>query len=156
MMNENMFNQPRAPAPLALFRGAFLHGCLHQLLARLTGHCFCLEDLDESLVDACLEGSHYAGVKSVPIDQIKGTEGKAADFDAEFNPIQERTRARWLEIAVQKLRGRDLPPVELLEIGGIYYVRDGHHRISVSHSLGQQYVDAEVTVMQIRQNMMLR
>jgi hypothetical protein len=156
MMNENMFNQPRVSRPLALFRGAFLHGWLHKLWSRLTGQCFCLEELDETLEAACIESSHYAGVKPVPIAQIKGTEGKAEDFDAEFNPIQERTRARWLELAMQKLRGRDLPPVELTEVSGIYYVRDGHHRISVSHSLGQQYIDAEVTVMQVRQRMMLR
>ena len=156
MMNENMFNQPRVSKPLGLFREAFLHGWLRNVWARLTGQCYCLEELNETLEDACIESSHYAGVKSVPIGKIRGTEGKAEDFDAEFNPTQERTRARWLEIAVQKLRGRDLPPVELVEVGGIYYVRDGHHRISVSHSLGQEYIDAEVTQMQIRQRMMFR
>jgi hypothetical protein len=155
MMSENMSNQPQVSQPLALFRTALLHGWLHKLWARLTRRCFYLEELGETPENACIQSSHYGGVKSIPIDRIPATEGRAEDFDAEFNPIQERTRARWLEIALQKLRGRDLPPVELVELVGIYYVRDGHHRISVSHSLGQQYMDAEVTVMQVRQRMTL-
>jgi hypothetical protein len=27
-----------------------------------------------------------------------------------------------------------LPPVQLIQVGGIYYVRDGHHRVSVSRA----------------------
>jgi len=37
-----------------------------------------------------------------------------------------------------------LPPVELIRTGGIYFVRDGHHRISVARALGEAYIDAEV------------
>jgi hypothetical protein len=61
-----------------------------------------------------------------------------------------------MEIAWQKLRGRDLPPVELIQIENEYYVRDGHHRISVSRALGQSYVDAEITRMQLQGHNMMR
>ena len=44
------------------------------------------------------------------------------------------------------LRGIGLPPVELIQIGEVYFVRDGHHRISVAAALGQQEIDAMVTV----------
>jgi ParB-like chromosome segregation protein Spo0J len=40
-----------------------------------------------------------------------------------------------------------LPPVDLVELDGTYYVRDGHHRISVARSLGQDYIEAEITKM---------
>jgi len=36
-------------------------------------------------------------------------------------------------------------------VDGIYYVRDGHHRISVARSLGQQFIDAEVIRMSLDQ-----
>jgi hypothetical protein len=36
--------------------------------------------------------------------------------------------------------------VELIQIGQEYFVRDGHHRISVASSLGQAQIDARVTV----------
>ena len=39
-----------------------------------------------------------------------------------------------------------LPPVALIQVGHLYFVRDGHHRISVARALGQETIDAEVTV----------
>ncbi|HEY3310826.1 MAG TPA: hypothetical protein VGK00_04225 [Anaerolineales bacterium] len=53
---------------------------------------------------------------------------------------------------MEKLNGRELPPVELIQVENIYYVRDGHHRISVSRSLGQDFIDAEVTIMLLSQS----
>jgi hypothetical protein len=39
-----------------------------------------------------------------------------------------------------------LPPVELVQVGDVYFVRDEHHRISVARTLGQLDIEAEVTV----------
>ena len=38
-----------------------------------------------------------------------------------------------------------MPPVELLKVGDIYFVRDGHHRVSVARALGRADIDAYVT-----------
>jgi hypothetical protein len=111
----------------------------------------CLIDLDDVLGQATIQSSHYAGLRTVNINNIRGTQGKSDDFDADFSPINERTRSRWLGIALEKLRGHDLPPVELVLVDDVYYVRDGHHRISVSRTLGQQFIEAEVTVMLLNQ-----
>jgi hypothetical protein len=137
--------------PLNMFREAISHSRIHQLWAKLTRRCFCLRDLDEILHTCRVEASHYAGIKTVSIERIQGTQGKADEFDAEFNPIQERSRSRWIGVALEKLRGHDLPPVELVQIDDIYYVRDGHHRISVSRAMGQSYIEAEVTIMRLQQ-----
>jgi hypothetical protein len=123
---------------------------MHQLWAKLTRRCYCLLNLDNASKRAPIKSSHYAGVKNVDIRRIRGTQGKANEFDAEFNPTQERSRDRWINIAVEKMGGRELPPVELIQIGDIYYVRDGHHRISVSRSMGQSFIDAEITEMQLQ------
>lgn len=157
MMSENVFRQ-RIPSdwPVKLFREATFQGWLRQLWARITRRCTCLIDLDKVLEQATIQSSHYAGLKTIDIRNIRGTQGKAEDFDAEFHPINERTRSRWLGIALEKLYGRDLPPVELVQVDDIYYVRDGHHRISVSRSLGQQFIDAEVTVMMLNNHINMR
>jgi hypothetical protein len=42
-----------------------------------------------------------------------------------------------------------LPPVVLVQVGDVYFVRDGHHRISVARALGQLDIEAEVTVWQV-------
>jgi hypothetical protein len=139
-----------------MFRGALLHGWWHRLAGKLTRRDSKLKDLEELLECCPPASSHYVGLRSIAIDQIQGTEGKADEFDRGFYPIRERTRSRWMEIAWQRLRGRDLPPVELIQVEDEYYVRDGHHRISVSRALGQTYVDAEITRMQLQGHNMMR
>jgi hypothetical protein len=37
-----------------------------------------------------------------------------------------------------------LPPVEVIRVGSDYFVRDGHHRISVAKAMHEQYIDAVV------------
>jgi hypothetical protein len=88
----------------------------------------------------------YAGEQCVPIEQIRGSEGRSQDFDRNFCPLQDRTRGRWLNIARARRAGKSLPPVLLVQVGEIYYVRDGHHRISVAQALGQRTIEAKVTV----------
>ena len=151
MLNDNVINQVLPNKPLTMFREAISHSRFHRLWAFLTRSCFCLSDLDETLKDCPVEASHYAGIKTVNIEKIHGTQGKSDEFDAEFNPIQERSRSRWMGIALQKLLGYDLPPVDLVQVNDFYYVRDGHHRISVSRALGQKYIEAEVTILRLQQ-----
>lgn len=93
-----------------------------------------------------IKSSHYAGLHAVSIDAIRGTEGRSGDFDDVFNPISDHTRERWKGIFMARSQYSNLPPVELIQVGEIYFVRDGHHRISVAKELGGQAVDAEVTV----------
>lgn len=41
--------------------------------------------------------------------------------------------------------GKTLPPVKLILIGRLHFVRDGHHRISVAKAMAQEAMEAEVT-----------
>jgi hypothetical protein len=93
-----------------------------------------------------VHSSHYGGTRAVPIAQIRGSEGRCDDFDAEFRPLRSYTKGRWVSIALAWQKGVALPPVELIQVGDAYYVRDGHHRISVAKAWGQENIDAEVTV----------
>jgi hypothetical protein len=102
------------------------------------------------------EVAHYFGIDDDRLREIGATIIEADEFDAEFNPTQERSRNRWIGVALEKMHGRDLPPVELVLVNGVYYVRDGHHRISVSRALGQDFIDAEVTIMKLRQQSLSR
>ncbi|MEA2160157.1 MAG: hypothetical protein QOD66_2537, partial [Solirubrobacteraceae bacterium] len=62
-----------------------------------------------------------------------------------FRPTSGRLRSRWEQIATAMRRGESLPPVDLLKVGEIYFVRDGHHRVSVACALGRADIDAYVT-----------
>ncbi len=132
-----LYEQARHPGWLARLWAAIRHQPRRLL------HLACVE------AGAKIYGRHYLGVQSVPIACIRGTEGREQDFDATFHPLGPRTRGRWLKIAVAQQTGEALPPVELIRVGETYFVRDGHHRISVAAALGQTDVDAEVTVWQL-------
>lgn len=41
-----------------------------------------------------------------------------------------------------------LPPIKVYELGGLYFVRDGNHRVSVAKAKGVEFIDAEVTSLQ--------
>ena len=88
---------------------------------------------------------HSAGTAVVPLDAIVGTVDRGRDFDRNFRPTTGRVRSRWEHIAAAMRRGEAMPPVDLVRIGQIYFVRDGHHRVSVARALGRNDIDARVT-----------
>ncbi|HEY7075637.1 MAG TPA: hypothetical protein VH418_09720 [Solirubrobacteraceae bacterium] len=90
------------------------------------------------------------GLEVVPLDAIVGTIDRAADFDRGFRPTSARLRSRWERIAAAQRRGEALPPVSLFKVGDLYFVRDGHHRVSVAKSLGRIDIDAYVTEVRTR------
>ncbi len=85
------------------------------------------------------------GLQVVQIGAIVGTVDRERDFDRRFRPTSGRVRGRWERIATAMRRGEALPPVDLYRIGELYFVRDGHHRVSVAHALGREDIDAYVT-----------
>lgn len=84
------------------------------------------------------------GLKTVNLSTIIGTENKAYAFDKQFYPLKDNIRDRWVNIAVRFRSGAGWYPVILLKLGNSYYVRDGHHRISVAKAFGCSFIDAEV------------
>lgn len=120
-----------------------------KLKSALTGHSRRLLHLSTVRATCTIRHSHYAGTRSVPICQIRGSEGRCDDFDADFRPLQSHSRGRWVSVAVAQLKGVTLPAVDLIQIGDVYFVRDGHHRISVGRAMGQEIIDAEVTVWEV-------
>jgi hypothetical protein len=60
-------------------------------------------------------------------------------------PARASVEERWKRIDRAFHRGEELPPVSLYKVGGIYFVLDGHHRVSVAHYHGVEWMDAHVT-----------
>jgi hypothetical protein len=105
----------------------------------------------EEVVDALgVVGREDAGLQVVPLDAIVGTVDRAADFDRGFRPTSPRLRSRWERIAAAQRRGESLPPISLYRVGDLFFVRDGHHRVSVAKSLGRDDIDAYVVEIQTR------
>lgn len=87
----------------------------------------------------------FLGPRVVPLDAIVGTVDREREFDRNFRPTSGRVRSRWEHLDAAMRRGESMPPIDLLKVGELYFVRDGHHRVSVSRALGRVDIDAGVT-----------
>lgn len=121
-------------------------GLRRQLWSRLTGRSRRLLNLTEVQQHLTIYNRYYAGVRLVPVDRICGSENRCGDFDGNFRPLQNHSQSRWISIALARQQDIALPLIELVQINDRYFVRDGHHRISVARALGQREIEAEVTV----------
>lgn len=90
----------------------------------------------------------YKGMQAVPVDLIVGSEGRYKDFDNQFFPKSMHLKSRWESIDKAHIQNIILPPVTLYELGGLYFARDGNHRISVAKARGIEFIDAEVISLQ--------
>jgi hypothetical protein len=116
-----------------------------QLLAIINRSPNDLLPLEDVRARLHVRGQHYLGNQTVPIHYIVGSEGRYADFDRKFAPRHEATKFRWMSIDRAHHEAVSLPAVELYKLGDIYFVKDGHHRISVARQRGQEDIDAIVT-----------
>jgi hypothetical protein len=96
------------------------------------------------------QAESYRGLKTIPIDRIVGSEGRYRDFSRIFLPRHDHLRGRWVRVDMAHLQQINLPPVALYEIGGVYFVRDGNHRVSVARTQGAEFIDAEVISLKSR------
>jgi len=115
----------------------------------LTGQPAYLLDLAAEKPRCVMGSARPGGLQTVEVRRILGSEGRSRDFDRHFLPLRKCTRERWTSIAAAQLMGIPLPPVSLIQVGERYYVRDGHHRVSVARALGQEYIEAEITVWEL-------
>jgi hypothetical protein len=131
-----------------LYRKIHNKAWLRKMWSKLTGNQDGLLDLSIASEIYGSHSDHDAGTQTVLVEQIRGSEGRSADFDAEFRPLRKHNQERWQNIAVAHQMGRLLPPVELIQVGDTYFVRDGHHRVSVARTFGQKYIEAHVIAWQ--------
>jgi hypothetical protein len=85
------------------------------------------------------------GTQLIDISKIIGSVGRYRDFDRAFLPLSGADAERWkrLDVAMNELR--DLPPIDVYQIGDVYFVRDGNHRVSVAKANGLDALEARVT-----------
>jgi hypothetical protein len=113
------------------------------LLRRPSGS---LASLDQELIARPPAMRRAAGLQAIPLESIVGTAetAKTRTFDHRFRPTPS-SRRRWEGIWIAGRVGGALPPISVYRVGDRHFVRDGHHRVSVAHSLGMAAIDALVT-----------
>jgi hypothetical protein len=126
------------------FERALIKGFLGDVAAFLSRRSNELLSFDEVKHRLHVREHSYRGLQAVPIAKIVGSVNRYRDFDHQFLPTQTHTKQRWVNIDAAHLREEALPPVELYQVGDVYFVRDGNHRVSVARERGQDFIDAEV------------
>lgn len=116
----------------------------NSILNWMTGRSNTLIPFDEIEEKLPTTGRRDRGMQEIEVDKIAGSVGRYRDFDRAFLPTQRHTRDRWLNIDAAFHRQAKLPPIEVYQIGNVYFVKDGNHRVSVAKERGQMFMDAYV------------
>ncbi|MGQ9786536.1 MAG: hypothetical protein ACUVSF_05305 [Anaerolineae bacterium] len=85
------------------------------------------------------------GLQDIPLDKIVGSVGRYNDFTRHFLPRTSSIRQRWARVRslAEDLQG--WPPIEVYQVGDVYFVKDGNHRVSVAMEMGLKTIQAYVT-----------
>ena len=129
------------------FSRARRKAALRRLATRLrrdptSGRVLCFEEVRRKLRAV---GGLCMGPSAIRLSNIVGSVGRSSEFDRDFMPTKSSAEERWKRIDRAFHRGEGLPPVSLYKVGGLYFVLDGHHRVSVARYHGVEWIDAEVT-----------
>src|SRR5882724_1336886 len=100
---------------------------------------------DEVVAALGLTGQHDRGLRTIPLSHVVGTVDSQRDFDRRFRPTSNRIRERWERLALAQRQGASMPPIDVYQVGQLYFVKDGHHRVSIAMATRQQVIDAYVT-----------
>jgi hypothetical protein len=138
-MNDELVSRVKDDFSHARFK-AFLNG----VQAALTGRPDTLLSYDEVKEKLRIGGPIYRGVQAVPVRRIVGSLNRYQQFDRAFMPKKSNTADRWQRVDRAFYEDIGLPPVVLYKVGEVYFVVDGHHRVSVAREQGQEFIDAEV------------
>ena len=127
------------------FRRARLRAKLERIVAFLAGRSS--ELLRYKEVRRKLGGTNQVerGLQDIPVDAIVGSVNRYRDFTRHFLPKQDEDAARWVGVRVAMASLAGLPPIEVYQIGQVYFVLDGNHRVSVARQLGSSHIQAYVT-----------
>ena len=134
------------------FQRARFKAFMHRVWDSLSGHRTTLlsyEDIKEKLH---IGGPIYRGVQTVRVDQIAGPLNRYHEFDRVLMPASSALSSRWQSVNRAFYEDVSLPPVVLYKVGQVYFVVDGHHRVSVAREQNQIFIDAEVRECSTRVN----
>lgn len=145
MYDPSMTGSPEVVRARRAFHGARRRAALRSIWARLRGRPTRLCAIQEALRRGGPWVHGPRALDDVPLARVVGSEGRAHDYTGAFLPRVAGDEERWARVRLAIEEGDGVPPLELYELDDLYYVRDGHHRVSVLRRLGVKRFEAYVT-----------
>ena len=138
-MSNELDSRTRADFSRARFKSF-----INSAFAVLSGKRNNLLSSDEIKEKLKIGGPIYRGMITVLVNQITGSLNRYHEFDSAFLPKEDQLAGRWTKVDRAFYEDIHLPPVVLYKVGEVYFVVDGHHRVSVAREQGQEFIEAEV------------
>ncbi len=126
------------------FRDARRRAAIQDLLARFRGKTSNLLPFDETKRMLKGRSAIYLGLKEIPLDAITGSVGRYMDFTRSFLPRRGTDEYRWARVKAN-IPHTGFNPIEVYQVGEVYFVLDGNHRVSIARARGDLTIQAYVT-----------
>jgi nucleotide-binding universal stress UspA family protein len=128
------------------FHDARRKASIQEILARLAGKSSELLSYEEVAEKLKLNVRTERGVHDIPLKAIIGSVGRYTEFSRNFLPLKNGDQQRWARVkaAVDDPESSGLPPIEVYQVGEVYFVLDGNHRVSVARQEGFEFISAHV------------
>jgi nucleotide-binding universal stress UspA family protein len=127
------------------FREARQQAALERIAARLTGRSAELLAFDDVRRMLKAQGQESRGLQEIPLDAIVGSVGRYVDFTRSFLPRTAADQERWARVKTALTDLGKFTPIDVYQIGDVYFVQDGNHRVSIARKLGASTIQAYVT-----------
>lgn len=127
------------------FHEARRRAAIEEILSRMMGRSNELLSYEEVAQKLKLQSRAERGIQSIPLDAIVGSVGRYTDFTRSFLPRNPSDKDRWARVKASlsdNLAG--WPPIEVYQVGQVYFVLDGNHRVSVARQEGWEKIEARV------------
>ena len=132
------------------FQSARRRATMERILAFLrnrSADLLCFEQVRDRLV---ARTSKKLGIQEIPLGAIVGSVQRCSDYTRDFMPLKDSDQRRWTRVMAAAAEALDLPPIRAYRLGDVYFVADGHHRVSVARQRGLDHITAIVTEVQTR------
>lgn len=126
------------------FHRARRQAAIETILARLSGKSADLLSYEDVRRKLKLGVTASRGLRDIPLDAIVGSVARYTDFTRSFLPRNAGAVERWARVDAAMSSDRGVPPIEVYQIGDVYFVLDGNHRVSVARQLGFKTIQAYV------------
>jgi nucleotide-binding universal stress UspA family protein len=126
------------------FYSARLQAALEEVGARITGTASDLLQYEEVRRRFNAIESPMRELREIPLDAIVGSVDRSQDFSRKLMPLNMRNKERWIKVRSLTENMSGLPPIEVYQMGDVYFIIDGHHRASVARESGATKIEAYV------------
>jgi len=135
------------------FRHARHRAEVEQWLAWLTGRSarlLCFNDIYRLLNT---KAAYTSELHEIPLDAIVGSVERCSDYTRSFHPIRDNDQDRWASVNDAIVEAKSLPPIKVYQLGDVFFVVDGHHRVSSARQ--QRLTTITALVMQVETKLSL-